>query len=80
MKRKREGYRVKKRDSAQESNQNQNRRRVVYRRKDGREVRRIAVYLPVPLARSLMVRCAEDDSDLSHTVAEAVARYLESGN
>ncbi len=50
--------------------------RGVYKRKDGRELRRVAVYLPVELARALMVRCAEQDSDLSYAVAEAVEKYL----
>lgn len=50
--------------------------RGVYKRKDGRELRRVAIYLPVELARALMVRCAEKDSDLSFVVAEAVERYL----
>ena len=50
--------------------------RGVYKRKDGRELRRMAVYLPVELARALMVRCAEQDSDVSYVVAEAVEKYL----
>ena len=50
--------------------------RGVYRRKDGRELRRVAVYLPVELARALMVRSAEQDSDVSYVVAEAVEKYL----
>jgi len=36
----------------------------------------MAVYLPVELARALMVRCAEQDSDVSYVVAEAVEKYL----
>lgn len=50
--------------------------RGVYKRKDGRELRRVAIYLPVELARALMVRCAEQDNDLSYVVAEAVEKYL----
>lgn len=53
--------------------------RGVYKRKDGRELRRMAVYLPVELARALMVRCAEQDSDVSYVVAEAVGKYLRKG-
>lgn len=55
-----------------------NKGRGIYLRKDGRELRRVAVYLPVELARSLLVRCAQDDMELSHTVSEAVAEYLRS--
>lgn len=51
-------------------------RRGVYKRKDGRELRRVAVYLPTELARALMVHCAEKDSEVSSLVAEAVEKYL----
>lgn len=50
--------------------------RGLYRRKDGRELRRVAVYLPLRLAKDLMVRCAEQDNDMSFVVAEAVEQYL----
>jgi hypothetical protein len=54
--------------------------RGIYQRKDGREVRRMAVYLPASLAKTLMVRCAQNDTELSLVVSEAVAQYLRSSD
>ncbi len=52
--------------------------RSVVQRKDGRQLKRATVYLPVDLARQLAVHCAETDGDLSATVALAITRYLDS--
>ncbi len=46
--------------------------RAVLARKDGRELRRMTIYLPTGLARRLAVYCAERDVDMSDVVAEAV--------
>lgn len=40
------------------------------------ERREVTVYLPTALARQLSVRCVELDRDVSHVVAEALARTL----
>lgn len=45
-------------------------------RKDGRELRRMTVYLPSDLARELALHCAERDLDASAVVSEAVRRLL----
>lgn len=44
-------------------------------RKDGRELRRLAVYLPASLARKLAIHCASEDLDTS-TVIEAAVREI----
>lgn len=46
-------------------------------RRDGRELRRLTLYLPADLARRLAVASAEADRDMSALVAEALADYLE---
>jgi hypothetical protein len=51
--------------------------RGVLARADGREVRRLTLYLPVELAKRLAIHCAEHDRDLSDVVSEAVAKQLE---
>lgn len=45
-------------------------------RRDGRELRRLTLYLPADLARRLAVHAAEADRDMSEVVAEALAGYL----
>ncbi|MCP4606336.1 MAG: hypothetical protein GY847_38465 [Proteobacteria bacterium] len=52
-------------------------RSSVVSRKDGRELRRMTVYLPVDLARKLAVHCAANDLEMSGVMAAAVAEYLE---
>jgi len=51
-------------------------KRGVVTRKDGRELRRLAIYLPADLARKLAIKCAEDDVDLSVVIADAVRVHL----
>lgn len=46
-------------------------------RRDGRELRRLTLYLPAELAKRLAVHAAEADRDMSDVVAEALADYLE---
>lgn len=45
-------------------------------RKDGRQLKRMTLYLPVDLARELAHHCVERDSDVSAIAAMAIARYL----
>lgn len=45
-------------------------------RRDGRELRRLTLYLPADLARRLAVHAAEADRDMSEVVTEALADYL----
>lgn len=52
-------------------------RSAVVTRSDGRELRRMTIYLPADLAKRLAVRCAELDADLSAVIAEAVAKHLD---
>jgi len=52
-------------------------RSAVVTRTDGRELRRMTVYLPADLAKRLAVRCAELDADLSAVIAEAVTKHLD---
>ena len=47
--------------------------KATVQRKDGRELRRMTVYLPADLAARLRVHCAGRDVDVSEVVAEAVA-------
>lgn len=49
----------------------------VVRRKDGRQLKRMTVYLPVDLARRLAFHCVESDRDVSGAVALAISRHLE---
>ncbi len=46
------------------------------KRKDGREMHRLTIYLPVDLARQLRVCCALSDQDMSRFVTEAVRQKL----
>lgn len=48
----------------------------VIARADGRELRRLTVYLPVDLARRLALACAESETAQSDAIAEAVKRWL----
>jgi hypothetical protein len=50
--------------------------RSVLTRSDGRELRRLTIYLPADLAKRLAVHCAEHDEDMSTVVSEAVASRL----
>ena len=52
------------------------RRRGVVVRKDGRELKRLCLYLPSQLAGALAVYCASNDRDNSDVVSEAVAKFL----
>lgn len=45
-------------------------------RADGRELRKLHVYVAATTAKALAVHCAEVERDLSSVVEEAVARYL----
>jgi len=45
-------------------------------RKDGRELRRMTIYLPADLAASLRVHCAGQDLDVSNAIAQAVTTML----
>lgn len=53
-------------------------RRVVTRRRDGTELRRLTIYLPIPLFKRLAGQAAEDDRDMSTLIAEALQGYLRS--
>ncbi|MDD5672343.1 MAG: hypothetical protein PHN49_11970 [Candidatus Omnitrophica bacterium] len=46
------------------------------KRKDGRELHRLTIYLPIELARQLRIHCAETDSQMSHFVTEAIRQRL----
>ena len=50
--------------------------RGVLARKDGRELRRMTLYLPSELARRLAVYCAELDLEMSDVVTAAVRVHL----
>lgn len=52
--------------------------RDIKRKRDGRVVRRVTLYLPNNLVHDLKVVCAKADSDVSSFVAELVAKRLES--
>lgn len=68
----REAFASKKRSDAQTSE----RSAAVVERRDGRQLRRMTVYLPDELARTLAVYCAEHDCDRSALVADAVRARL----
>ena len=46
--------------------------KAVVTRADGRELRRMTVYLPTELAKQLRLHCAEIDTDVSGLLAELV--------
>jgi hypothetical protein len=46
-------------------------------RKDGRELRRMTVYLPADLAKRLAVHCAGEDRDMSDAITDAVRGLLD---
>lgn len=50
------------------------------KRKDGRELHRLTIYLPVDLARQLRVFCALSDQEMSRFVTEAVRQKLADDN
>ena len=54
------------------------RTRAVIRRKDGRELRRLTIYLPPDLARRLGVYAASTDTDVSDAVAAITGAFLAS--
>ncbi len=74
---KRSGTQTSKRSDAQTSKRPSDQvSKAVVRRVDGRELRRMTVYLPTDLAARLRVHCAETDVDLSTFLADAVAGRL----
>lgn len=50
------------------------------KRRDGRELHRLTIYLPVDLARQLRVFCALSDQEMSRFVTEAVRQKLADDN
>jgi hypothetical protein len=50
--------------------------RGVLARKDGRELRRMTLYLPTELGRRLAMHCAEHDLEMSDVVTAAVRAHL----
>jgi hypothetical protein len=50
----------------------------IVRRADGRVRRRLTVYLPVEVAKRLVVHCAATEIDISDVVTDAVHKALES--
>lgn len=51
--------------------------RAVVERADGRQLRRLTVYLPTELATRLRRHCADRDVDASDEIARAVAAMLD---
>jgi len=51
--------------------------RAVLTRADGREVRRLTLYLPADLAKRLAVHCAQRDEDMSDVTAIALTQHLD---
>lgn len=51
-------------------------KRSTIARKDGRELRRMTVYMPVDVARRLTVSCAETEVDISDVVTQLVSAHL----
>lgn len=56
--------------------QTSSRSKAVVERRDGRELRRMTVYLPPSLAKRLALHAVEVEQDMSAVVAEAVERLL----
>jgi hypothetical protein len=52
----------------------------IVRRADGRVRRRLTVYLPVDVAKRLVVHCASTEIDISDVVTDAVHKALEGGD
>jgi hypothetical protein len=52
--------------------------RAVITRADGRELRRMTVYLPVELAKRLRLHCAGADTDVSGFLGELIDERLNS--
>lgn len=53
------------------------RTKAILARKDGRQLRRMTVYLPPELARRLAIYAAGADIDVSGALAEIVANFLD---
>ena len=53
------------------------RTKAILARKDGRQLRRMTIYLPTELARRLAIYAAGADMDVSGALAEIVASFLE---
>jgi hypothetical protein len=53
------------------------RTKAILARKDGRQLRRMTVYLPPELARRLAIHAAGADMDVSGALAEIVAGFLD---
>ena len=53
------------------------RTKAILARKDGRQLRRMTIYLPPELARRLAIYAAGADMDVSGALAEIVAAFLE---
>lgn len=54
-------------------------RRGIVARADGRELKRMTVYLPADLAKRLAIHCADIDSDVSRVISAAVEGMLTGG-
>ncbi len=50
--------------------------KAVVTRADGRELRRMTIYIPADLAKRLRLHCTETDREISAVVGEAVGGYL----
>lgn len=50
---------------------------TLFKRQDGRQVRRMTIYLPEDLRKKLLHFCVEDDREISSVIEEAVERLLE---
>lgn len=53
------------------------RTKAILARKDGRQLRRMTIYLPPELARRLAIYAAGADMDVSGALAEIVAAFLD---
>jgi len=53
------------------------RTKAILARKDGRQLRRMTIYLPPELARRLAIHAAGADMDVSGALAEIVAAFLD---
>ena len=54
------------------------RTKAILARKDGRQLRRMTIYMPPELARRLAIHAAGADMDVSGALAEIVAGFLDS--
>ena len=53
------------------------RTKAILARKDGRQLRRMTIYMPPELARRLAIHAAGADMDVSGALAEIVAGFLD---